>query len=203
MTDYTVTRPFRGVSASERRTERRHRLIEAAYELVGSRGAEHLSVGDVCAGAHLTKRYFYESFASLGELGAAVVDHAIDVMVTRVASSRPGTDGGSVHASLNAFISALLDDRCLARVLITETHTGSLSPFRSHIMEVGVASLLPIDQLADSASLDDRRFIAYAQMGALSELCWAWHEGKVVIPRDELVVRLVDLFARIAAPPTD
>ena len=197
--DYTVTRPFRGVSAYQRWAERRRRLVEAAYELVGNRGAAGLGVGDVCAAAGLTKRYFYESFASIEELSGAVVDHAIDVMVKRVEPFRPDAEGGSVHAALNAFIAGLLDDRCLARVLITETQAGPLSPFRTRIVDVGVASLLPVDQLADTASLDQRRFIAYAQMGALSELCRAWHERKVAIDRDELVDRLVDLFARIAA----
>jgi AcrR family transcriptional regulator len=197
---YTVTRPFRGVSASERRADRRRRLVAAAYELVGRDGAAHLGVGDVCAAAGLTKRYFYESFASLDDLGAAVVSWAIDVMVERVEPFRPGTVGGSVYAGLNAFIAALLDDRCLSRVLITETQAGPLSPFRTRIVEAGVASLLPVDELADIASLDHRRFIAYAQMGALSELCWAWHEGKVMMERDELVERLVNLFGRIAVP---
>jgi AcrR family transcriptional regulator len=198
--DYTVTRPFRGVSASQRRTDRRRRLVEVAYELVGNHGAARLSVGEVCATAGLTKRYFYESFASIDQLGAAVVDRAIDVMVDHVEPFRPEAYGGSVHAGLNAFIAALLDDKCLARILITETQTGPLSPFRNRIVEVGVASLLPVDELADRALLNDRRFIAYAQMGALSELCWAWHEGKVVMDRAELVERLVDLFARIAGP---
>jgi AcrR family transcriptional regulator len=196
--DYTVTRPFRGVSASDRRIDRRRRLVEAAYKLVGRDGAARLGVGDVCAAAGLTKRYFYENFASLDELGASVVSRAIDVMVERVEPFRPGAEGGSVYAGLNAFIAALLDDRCLARVLITETQAGPLSPFRTRIVEAGVATLLPVDQLADTASLDHRRFIAYAQMGALSELCWAWHEGKVVMERDELVDRLVGLFGRIA-----
>lgn len=199
--DYTVTRPVLGVSATERRGERRRRLVEAAYALTGTQGAASLRVGNVCAAAGLTKRYFYESFASIDELGEAVVTHAIDVMVERVEPYRPDTEAGSVQAALNAFIDALLNDRCLARVLITETQAGQLSVFRTRIVEVGVASLLPIDHLAGAASLDHRRFVAYAQMGALSELCWAWHEGKVVMERDELVEELVALFGRIAEPP--
>lgn len=199
---YTVTRPVLGVSASERRSDRRRRLVEAAYELTGTHGAASLGVGNVCAAAGLTKRYFYESFTSIDELGEAVVTHAIEVMVGHVEPFRPGTEKGSVHAGLNAFIDALLNDRCLARVLITETQAGPLSPFRTRIVEVGVASLLPIDHLGDTASLDHRRFVAYAQMGALSELCWAWHENKVVMDRDELVAELVALFARIAGPVT-
>jgi AcrR family transcriptional regulator len=195
-----VTRPFRGVSAPERLQLRRRRLVEGAFDLVGTRGAASLGVGEVCAAAGLTKRYFYESFESIDQLGAAVVDYAIDVMVDLTEPFRPCTAGGSVHAGIKAFIDALLDDRRLARVLITETQAGSLSRFRGRIVEVAVASLLPIDQLADTESLDHRRFIAYAQIGALGEICSAWHQGVVAMGRDELVDQLVGLFARIRAP---
>ena len=106
----------------------------------------------------------------------------------------------SAHADW-LFIEALLDDQRLARILITETQAGSLSRFRGRIVEVAVASLLPIDQLADTESLDHRRFIAYGQIGALGEIWLAWHQGVVTMGRIELVDRLVDLFARIAAPP--
>jgi hypothetical protein len=122
-------------------------------------------------------------------------------MVERTEPFRPGTAGGSVHAGIKAFIDALLDDQRLARVLITETQAGTLSRFRGRIVEVAVASLLPVDQLAATESLDHRRFIAYAQIGALGEICLAWHQGAVTMGRDELVDRVVDLFARIAAPP--
>lgn len=196
-----VTRPFRGVSAPERRQIRRRQLVEAAFELAGTRGAASLGVGEVCAAAGLTKRYFYESFASIDELSAAVVDHAIDVMVARTEPFQPGAGGGSVHAAIKAFIDGLLDDRRLARILITETQSGDLSRYRSRIVEVGVASLLPLDRMADTESFDRRRFIAYAQIGALGEICLAWHEGAVAMDRDELVDHLVDLFARIAGNP--
>ena len=195
----TVTRPFRGISAPDRQRSRRQRLVEAAFDLAGTHGAATLGVGEVCAAAGLTKRYFYESFDSIDQLGAAVVDHAIGVMVGLTDPFRPGTAGGSVHGGIKAFIDALLDDRRLARVLITETQAGTLSRFRGRIVEVAVDSLLPVDQLADVETLDYRRFIAYAQIGALGEICLAWHQGVVNMERDELVNRLVDLFARIAA----
>jgi AcrR family transcriptional regulator len=193
-----VTRPFRGVSALERQETRRRRLVEAAFEIAGSDGAASLGVGEVCVAAGLTKRYFYESFESIDQLGSAVVDHAIDVMISLTAPFQPGTRVGSVHAGIKAFIDALLNDGRLARILITETQAGNLSRFRGRIVDVAVASLLPIDQLSDSESLDHRRFIAYAQIGALGEICLAWHQGVVEMDRQELVNELVDLFARIA-----
>ena len=66
--EYQVTMPFKGISAEDRRHERRVRLVEAAFEIAGTEGAGALGVGRVCLAAGLTKRYFYESFATLAEL---------------------------------------------------------------------------------------------------------------------------------------
>ena len=106
--------------------------MRAAFEIAGTEGAGALGVGRVCLGAGLTKRYFYESFASLAELQSAVVDHAIALMSQRVDPFRPAGPGGPPQAWLEAFVGALVDDECLARVLLTETHGGALSPYRRH-----------------------------------------------------------------------
>src|SRR5271169_5031936 len=118
--DYQVTMPFKGVSADDRRSSRRNRLVQAAYEITGTEGAGVLGVGRVCLAAGLTKRYFYESFASLAELQSAVVDHAIAVMSERVGPFRPAGPCGPPQAWLEAFVGALVADECLARVLLTE-----------------------------------------------------------------------------------
>jgi AcrR family transcriptional regulator len=193
--EYRVTMPFKGVSADDRRTDRRNRLVEAAFEITGNEGAGALGVGRVCLAAGLTKRYFYESFASLAELQSAVVDHAIASMSERVDPFRPTGPGGPPQAWLEAFVSALVDDECLARVLLTETHGGALSPFRHQIIDVAVAGMAPpgSDQQADLRA----RLVAYAQVGTLSELCLAWHQGQLAMERATLVDVLTDLFVRL------
>jgi AcrR family transcriptional regulator len=193
--EYQVTMPFRGVSADERRGDRRHRLVEAAFEIAGTEGAAALGVGRVCDAAGLTKRYFYESFGSLAELQSAVVDHAITLMTDRVDPFRPDSPGGSPHAWLQAFVGALVDEGPLARVLLAETHGGALSPFRHQIIDVAIAGMAPpgSDARADLRA----RLVAYAQIGTLSELCLAWHEGHLAIGRTALVDSLSDLFVRI------
>src|SRR5580704_11116563 len=115
--EYQVTMPFKGVSADDRRIDRRNRLVGAAFEIAGTEGAGALGVGRVCLAAGLTKRYFYESFASLAELQSAVVDHAIAVMSERVDPFRPKGSNGPPQRWLTAFVGALVDDTCLARVL--------------------------------------------------------------------------------------
>ena len=190
-----MTMPFKGVSAVDRRTDRRHRLVAAAFEIAGSEGAGALGVGRVCLAAGLTKRYFYESFASLDELRSAVVDHAIAVMSERVNPFRPTSPGEPPQAWLEAFVGALVDDECLARVLLAETHGGALSSFRHQIIDVAIAGMAPpgSDPQADLRA----RLIAYAQIGTLSELCLAWHQGQLAMERATLVDVLADLFVRI------
>ena len=66
--EYQVTMPFKGVSADDRRVGRRDRLVRAAFEIAGTEGAVALGVGRVCLAAGLTKRYFYESLATMADL---------------------------------------------------------------------------------------------------------------------------------------
>jgi hypothetical protein len=89
----------------------------------------------------------------------------------------------------------LVDDQCLARVLLTETRGGALSPFRHQIIDVAVAGMAPPS--SDSREDLRARLVAYAQIGTLSELCLAWHEGQLAMERAVLVDVLADLFVRI------
>ncbi len=193
--EYQVTMRFKGVSADDRRVDRRNRLVGAAFKIAGTQGAGALGVGRVCLAAGLTKRYFYESFASLAELQSAVVDHAIVVMSERIDPFRPAEPGGPPQAWLEAFVSALVADECLARVLLTETHGGALSPFRHQIIDVAVSGMAPPG--SDPQEDLRARLVAYAQIGTLGELCLAWHQGHLAMDRATLVDVLADLFIRI------
>jgi AcrR family transcriptional regulator len=193
--EYQVTMPFNGVSADDRRVDRRNRLVAAAFEIAGTEGAAALGVGRVCLAAGLTKRYFYENFASLSELQSALVDYAIAAMSDRVHPFRPTGPGGPPQAWLEAFVGALVDDECLARVLLTETHGGALSPFRHQIIDVAVAGMAPSG--SDPQTNHRARLVAYAQIGTLSELCLAWHQGQLAMERETFVNVLADLFTRI------
>lgn len=65
---YKATRSYDGKTADARREERRETLIETGIQLFGGQGYASVSLNAVCADAGLTKRYFYESFASVEEL---------------------------------------------------------------------------------------------------------------------------------------
>jgi AcrR family transcriptional regulator len=193
--EYQVRMPFKGVSADDRRIDRRKRLVGAAFEIAGTEGAGALGVGRVCQAAGLTKRYFYENFGSLAELQSAVVDYAIVAMSERVDPFRPSGPGGPPQAWIEAFVGALVDDECLARVLLTETHGGALSAFRHQIIDVAIAGMAPPG--SDPQAALRARLVAFAQIGTLSELCLAWHQGELAMERTTLVDVLADLFVRI------
>ncbi|MGV7904576.1 TetR family transcriptional regulator, partial [Mycobacterium kansasii] len=58
-----VVRPWRGVSAEDRRSARRAQLLEACLDVVGDAGVEAVTADAVAQRAGLSKRYFYEAFA--------------------------------------------------------------------------------------------------------------------------------------------
>ena len=80
--EYQVTMPFRGVSADDRRTDRRNRLVEAAFGIAGTEGAGALGVGRVWANPDcgLKTRRYDEIIPTLRHL------------VTAARQSRPGPE---------------------------------------------------------------------------------------------------------------
>ena len=74
----TGARSYGGVSAAERKLERRRRLTDAALDVMAADEWRGATVAQICAGAGLNKRYFYEGFADLDELASAVVDDIAD-----------------------------------------------------------------------------------------------------------------------------
>ena len=60
-----LSRAYRGVSATDRRDQRRQRLIDAGLQLFGTRGIAAVGIVTSAPETGLTKRYFYENFASI------------------------------------------------------------------------------------------------------------------------------------------
>lgn len=73
-----MVRPFRGVSAEQRRAERRHALLEAGLTVIAATGMAATTIEAVCAEAGLSKRYFYEHFRSRDALFGALTEGLIE-----------------------------------------------------------------------------------------------------------------------------
>ncbi len=57
-------RTYAGLSAPERRAERRERLLDAALELFGTAGFPKTTIPMLCSAAGVTARHFYDEFDS-------------------------------------------------------------------------------------------------------------------------------------------
>ena len=188
--------PFKGVSADDRRIDRRNRLVGAAFEIAGTEGAGALGVGRVVPGRRADQAIFLRELRvarRAPERRRRPCDRG-DVAARGSVPARPGPAGRHKRGSRRSSAHWWTTSR-LARVLLAETHGGALSPFRHQIIDVAIAGMAPpgSDPQADLRA----RLVAYAQIGTLSELCLAWHQGQLAMERATLVDVLADLFVRI------
>jgi len=121
--DALVGRRYSGQESSERVRERRARLIEAGIEVFGTTGYASAKVKDICRGAGLSERYFYESFVNREDLLYAVYVHLTEEIfeVTRRVLEEAGDDVvAGARNGLAAFVGYLLDDTRYARIALIE-----------------------------------------------------------------------------------
>ena len=200
----TTTRPYRGVSALDRRAERRQRLLDAGLELLGTRGAAGVSIAELCAAAGLTKRYFYEGFTSYDEFAAAVVAEAADLFAERVTKAVADLGASSTRATTAAMVRTLVDDRRLVRLLVVEPFGagGSLVDQRRLLILRAVEDGLELapPRSARAGSEDERRFRAHAVAGAVSEVLVAWFAGAFTLSEERLVDLVAELCDRMIDP---
>jgi AcrR family transcriptional regulator len=72
--------------------------------------APNVGIVDVCAEAGLTKRYFYENFASIDTLADAVFEHVTGNLVAAVAPAIEVGAGRDPRPALTVYTRALLSD---------------------------------------------------------------------------------------------
>jgi AcrR family transcriptional regulator len=194
-----VTRPWRGISAGDRRAERRQRLLDAGLELFGTRGVAATGIGDICEQAALTKRYFYESFASIDELAEAVFEQITDRIAERVVPGIVAGGGSDPRPAITAWVEAVVGDPRVVRILAVEGRSGKLARsgagFANRAVELWFAFAGEDAQRHDDPAL---RLRAYAFAGAMAQVGLAFHDGQLPMTVDKLIDELVGLFYRVS-----
>ena len=206
--DTAVPRPYRGVSATDRRDQRRQRLIDAGLQLFGTRGVAAVGIVDICAEAGLTKRYFYENFASIDALADSVFEYVTGNLVAAVAPAIELGAGRDPRPALTVYTRALLSDPRVVRLLAVESHSGPLRKYRdgfpTRAVELWFAFATDDDALPPPQEM---RLKAYGFIGAAQQIGMAWLDGHLPLTIDEVVDQLVDMFYRISdiakPPPPD
>jgi AcrR family transcriptional regulator len=116
-------RRYGGLTPNEREADRRRRLVAAGLELFGTVGLARTTIQAVCSRARVTARNFYDHFASLEDLLAAVYEQVVaqgrSALLESLAHDSVRSDGRARRA-LQTYLHAMLDDPRRARVQCIE-----------------------------------------------------------------------------------
>lgn len=200
-------RTYGGVSAEQRRAERRAALLAAALDIVGTDGAGRLTVAALCARAGLNERYYYESFSSTDEVVLAVFDEVIAgvaAAIVAAVAAAPGEPRAKARAAIAAAVELLTDDPRRARIVFVEPLSAPVLNRRRADVERSFVALIVgqagefygPDALSRAGAQVD--FSAAYLLGGLAEVLAAWLRGDLEMTRDELIDRATEVFVLVA-----
>lgn len=200
----TPTRSWRGVSAEERRAERRAQLIEAGLEVIGTKGWSGTTVQSVCRTAGLTERYFYEAFSDRDALLIAVYDHVVDeaaAAVLQAIATAPRDFRRTVRAVITAGVELLTSDPRKGRLIAVEAAVHETLQLRRREAVRAQAELLTqltAEFFGKRADPADTHLNALGALGAVTEIGSAYLAGWVDIPKDRLIDHLTGMVVAAA-----
>jgi AcrR family transcriptional regulator len=193
------------MSAQERQQRRRARLMDAAIELMGTRGVAATTVTAVCAESRLTSRYFYQHFSDRDALLRAVYEQLNTSLQDVIVQAIPGTTSTPdtlAYAPIRALVNMIDSDPRLARILFVESGTEPvLRELRSELM-AGFADLMLREarrhlDIADSA-LGVAHLASTLGVGGLFEVLRRWLDGEIDYTADQLVEHCAGFLGGIA-----
>lgn len=157
------------VSRQERKQRTRQALLDAALDLVAERGFSGLSLREVAKQAGIVPTAFYRHFASMDELGVALVEESMRTLRTmiRSARSRPAPYNDMIRLSVR-----ILHEHVRAHEdhfhFLTRERYGGTGPVRQAI---GFELKLFVSELAvDLARFDNLRQWGTEDLHLLADL---------------------------------
>ncbi len=116
-------RRYGGVLPEERQRQRRAKLIEGAMDVFGTKGFHASTVREVCVAAHLTERYFYESFKTLSDLFIVVYGEMRQQLMDRTLRVFDADDRQPVElveSSLRVFLEFIREDPRRGQIMLVD-----------------------------------------------------------------------------------
>ncbi|HKV19586.1 MAG TPA: TetR/AcrR family transcriptional regulator, partial [Mycobacterium sp.] len=188
-----------GVPLTDRRTERRTLLVDAAFGLFGDEGESAVSVRSVCRECGLNTRYFYESFADVDDLLGAVYDRVsaeLVEVVTAAIDSAEDSVRGRTRAGIAAVLGFSSADPKRGRVLFTEARANPVLAER----RAAAQELLREGVLTEGGRLTPQSDPVAAAVGAaiftgaMAELAQQWLAGNLGDHLDAVVDHAIALI---------
>ncbi len=188
-------RPYGGISAAERQSTRRARLLEACRDLVGREGVAGVTVEAVCGEASLGKRYFYESFATRDELLLAVADAFFVGLRSRMEEAIAGVDPAERPVVVvRTLVGALREDQREARLYVESPAVPVLAARREQAVAdyaAFVAEVVLPDPPPEQHAIVRRRLASRLLVAGTTDLVTSWLAGDVEGDVDDVVDAIV------------
>ncbi|MUL85388.1 MULTISPECIES: TetR/AcrR family transcriptional regulator [unclassified Mycolicibacterium] len=198
-----VVRGYGGISAADRRTERRIKLLAAGRQIWGESGISEVTVRAVCTAAGLTSRYFYEQFPSRDALLFAISDDVRDQLLAALVAAgvdEPGTLTNKLRSALTAFLDIIAADPHIHRIATGDVSgVAGLAQHRTHILEMITTLIVqyaPAVLPAATPSPAELRRGARFMVGGVNQIIEAWLENPTESP-EELAAECADLCVAV------
>ncbi len=186
-----AVRPYRGVSADDRRALRRAQLLEACLDVVGVEGVAGTTVEAVCARAGLSKRYFYESFADREAVLVAALDaffQGAQAAITPALAESAATTGERLTRTVAALVRALSADERAARLYVESSQHPALERRRTTAYDEFALLVLRYGLGVDTDPADPRsRLVALLLVSGTTEVMARWLAGDLALEESTLV----------------
>lgn len=173
-----------GVPLTDRRTERRALLVEAAFTLFGAGGEPAVTVRSVCRESGLNSRYFYESFATTDELLGAAYDYVflqLAEAVTTALQAASEDRAEQTRARVRAILRFSAADPRRGRLLFTDARTNSVLAVRRELTQDLLGQMVIVEDQRRNPDADPVSGKVGAAMfaGAMIELVHQWLAGRL------------------------
>lgn len=193
----------RGLTADQRREQRRHQLIDAALDTIAEDGVNHLRVRAVSARARLNDRYFYENFLDCQQLLIATFEAQFNLALSGIMATlaeSPQELRPRAQAVIQFVFTFIDEDPRRSRLLI-ELQTAQALAERRHDV-IDVLTQVMIGQvralLGEAAGTDNIIMLtALTVIGGLLELTTQWYQHQVNVSQSELIEFMTALVVTI------
>jgi AcrR family transcriptional regulator len=203
-------RDYGGRTATQRRAERRDRLMKAGLELFGTEGYPAVSIERLCATANVSTRNFYEEFPNREALLIALHEEntrrAYDTVLAAVADALDMPMPQRVRLAIRAYVSTAAADPRWTKIAFVEV-VGVSPAVEAHRIawRERLSQLVEAEaQLAVSrGEATDRNFTltAMAFFGAVNELVYHWSNNGRQVPLEEICDELTRLAVAVLTAP--
>lgn len=196
-------RPYRGVEAADRLSDRRRRFLEAGLDILGAEtDPAELTVRNLCREAGAALRYFYESFTDKDDFVAQVYDWVIaDIAATTQAAVAAAPPKEQSTAGMANIVHAVAADPRVGRLLFSSQLSNAVV-LRKRAESVALMALLTFQHAgALGAQATDRtKAVSHFVVGGVAQTITAWLAGEISLEQHELVGQLASIIDKLADP---